>query len=77
MHENAEIAAQAATTVKWSGATVAVLGGLSVTEWLGICGLVVAVIGTFAQIWVTFYYKRKEDRRAQERHDAITAGWTQ
>lgn len=75
MNENAELAVHAASAAKWGGATAAVIGGLSVTEWLGVCGLIVAIIGTFAQIWINFYYKRKEDKRETERHEAIKAGW--
>lgn len=66
-----------AATVKWGGATAAALGAVTFTEWLGICGLIVAIIGTFAQIWINFHYKRKEDRRETERHEAIKAGWTE
>ena len=77
MNDNTELAVQIASTAKWGGATVAVIGGLSINEWLGILGLIMATIGTVAQIWINFHYKRKEDRREIERHEAIKAGWTQ
>lgn len=63
MNENAEIATQLASAAKWGGATAAVIGGLSITEWLGVFGLAMAIIGTVAQIWINLHYKRKEDRR--------------
>lgn len=77
MTENAGIDGIATSVVKWSGASLAVTGAITLNEWLGIIGLLVAIIGTFANFGINWYYKRQEDKRAQERHDAITAGWTQ
>lgn len=76
---------QAATvSAKWGGTAGAIVGALSFNEWLALAGFFVAVIGTFINSRVNYYYRQKEfklklqeDRRAQERHDAITAGWTQ
>lgn len=76
---------QASTaTVKWGGAAGAMVGWLSFNEWLALAGFFVAVIGTIINSRVNFYYRQKEytlkmleDKRAQERHDALTAGWTQ
>lgn len=76
MNENAEYAAQVASAAKWGGATAAVTGTITLNEWLGICGLIIAVIGTVANLWINFFYKRKEDRREVERHEAIKAGWS-
>ena len=81
-----QTAVQASTaSVKWGGTASAVWWGVfSFNEWMAIAGLVVAVIGTIINSRVNYYYKQKEyalkakeDKRAQERHDAITAGWTQ
>ena len=76
MNENAELAAQLASTAKWSGATAAGFGALTLNEWLGIFGLIVAVIGTVVNVWINFHYKRKEDVRETERQAAVKAGWT-
>lgn len=72
-------------TVKWSGTGAAVWWGIfSFNEWMAIAGLAVAVLGTIINSRVNYYYRQKEyalklkeDARAQERHDALTAGWTQ
>lgn len=81
-----QTAVQASTaSVKWSGAAGAVWWGVfSFNEWMALLGLAVAVIGSIVNSRVNSYYrakeydlKLKEDARAQERHDAITAGWTQ
>lgn len=81
-----QTAFQAATTsVKWTGAASAVWWGVfSFNEWMALLGLLVAIIGSIVNSHVNRYYRAKEyglklqeDRRAQERHDAITAGWTQ
>lgn len=76
---------QAATvSAKWGGTASAIVGALSFNEWLALAGFMVAVFGTIINSRVNFHYRQKEfflklqeDRRAQERHDAITAGWTQ
>ena len=81
-----QTALQSATAaVKWSGAGSAVWWGVfSFNEWMDLFGLLVAVIGSIVNSRVNSYYRNKEyllklneDKRAQERHDAITAGWTQ
>lgn len=78
-------AIQATTnTFKWGGALGATVGMLSFNEWLALAGFIVAVTGTIINSRVNFYYRQKEhdfklkeDIRAQERHDAMTAGWMQ
>lgn len=76
---------QASTaSLKWSGTASAVWWGVfSFNEWMALMGLIVAVLGTVINSRVNFYYRQKEyglkmmeEKRAQERHDAITAGWT-
>lgn len=76
---------QAATaSAKWGGTAGAIVGALSFNEWLALAGFMVAVIGTLINSRVNYYYRQREyllklqeDTRAQERHDAITAGWKQ
>jgi Zn-dependent protease with chaperone function len=71
--------------VKWSGTSAAVWWGIfSFNEWLAIASLLVAIVGSIINSRVNYYYRQKEyglklkeDQRAQERHDALTAGWTQ
>ena len=42
-------------SVSWTGAGMAVIGSLSLNDWLGIAGVTLAFIGMAANIW----YKRK------------------
>ena len=62
---NALLASIGSTTTK-AGASASVLGWLISQEGLAFVGAGVAIIG----LGVNWYYKRKEDRRAQEEHDA-------
>ena len=49
-----------------AGASVSVFGWLISQEGMTFIGAAVAVIG----MGINWYYKRKEDRRGQEEHDA-------
>lgn len=62
---NAVMATIGSTTTK-AGASASVLGWLISQEGLAFIGAAVAVIG----MGINWYYKLKEDRRAQEEHDA-------
>ena len=42
-------------SVSWTGAGMAVIGSLSINDWLGIVGVSLAFVGMCANIW----YKRK------------------
>lgn len=77
MNDNTAIDGIATSTVKWGGASLAVTGAFTLNEWLGILGLLVAIIGTFANFGINWYYKRQENNRSQERHNAIKEGWPQ
>lgn len=46
------------------GAAVGVIGYLTSINWLGLTGLLIAVIG----LWVQFHFQRKRDRREEELH---------
>ena len=48
-----------ANTTSWFGAVLAVLGELSMTEWLAILGFVLALISTLGGLALNYWYKRK------------------
>lgn len=62
---NVLMATVGSTTTK-VGASASIFGWLISQEGLAFVGAGVAIIG----LVVNWYYKRKEDRRAQEEHDA-------
>ena len=62
----AETVAGVAHKVTYGGSGVALWGAYTATDLAAFGGLLVAVIG-FA---VNYYFKRKDDRRAQTLHDA-------
>jgi len=48
------------------GGTAIIFGGLAISDWAAIAGVLIAVAGLAIQ----FYYKRRADRRDAELHDA-------
>lgn len=60
---------------KWFGVGGTLYGVFTLNELFGLIGLLVAVVGTVYNSRVNKYYKKREDSRAQERHEAIKAGW--
>lgn len=53
-----------------SGSSFLGLGDLSVNEWLAISGFVLAAFGAIANVLINFYFKTRDDARAQEEHEA-------
>lgn len=56
------------------GAVLAVGGGITSTEWAAFGGLFIALLGYVTSQTMNWYFKRKEDQRMQEEHDARMAG---
>lgn len=66
---------------KWGGFTAAGWGAFTVNEQLAIAGFAVGVIGTIVNSFMTWHYKRKDDKRSEielkmaaEAHAARMAG---
>lgn len=49
------------------GGLLAVVGGLTLNQWLAIGGFVMAVLSFAFQAWITWYYKEKHLRLAELR----------
>ena len=61
-----------AKTVTGTGAAVAALGGLTLTEWMGVIGVLIALLGAIANWWHNRYLRKlaeREDARQQEEHE--------
>lgn len=58
--------AAAASKVTYAGAGASFFGWLASSEAVSLIGILAAVVG----LVVNIYFKRREDRRQQERHDA-------
>lgn len=55
-----------------TGATIAAVGGLTLTEWMGVVGVVIALAGFFANWWHNRTLRRlaeREDARQQAEHE--------
>ena len=55
-----------------TGAAIAAIGGLTLTEWMGILGVVIAIIGSIANTMHNRTLKRlaeRDDARKQEAHE--------
>lgn len=61
----AEKAASAATGTTYFGASTGVIGWAASIDSLTWVGVALAILGFI----VNFYYRMKEDRRAQQRHE--------
>ena len=46
------------------GGLMAVIGGLTLTQWLAIGGFMLAVVSFLFQAWITWFYKEKHYRLA-------------
>lgn len=69
MQSASDAAAQHAYPLTVTGAGAAGLGWLLDSAVLSLAGVLLAAIGTAA----TIYYRRRDDRRAQEMHEAKLA----
>lgn len=49
------------------GGLLAVVGGLTLNQWLAIGGFVMAVLSFVFQAWITWYYKEKHLKLAEIR----------
>jgi len=55
-----------------TGAAIAAVGGLTLTEWMGVLGVVIAIIGAIANTMHNRTLRRlaeREDARQQEEHE--------
>lgn len=59
------VMANIGTSTTAAGSTTALWGWFTSSEF----GVMVGAIGVVVGIWLQWYYKRKEDRRRQDRHD--------
>ena len=66
IHAIAQAASSAAPRVTTGGAGAAALGWVLSNEVLGVIGVLIALAG-----WLTtWYYRRRDDRRAEQLHQA-------
>lgn len=49
------------------GGLLAVVGGLTLNQWLAIGGFLMAVLSFIFQAWITWYYKEKHLKLAEIR----------
>ena len=65
MQDKQEQLNELVNTVTWSGAGIAVVGAITITQWLAIGGLVLAAAGFV----VNFWHKYRMVKIAEERLD--------
>lgn len=61
-----------AKTITGTGAAIAAVGGLTLTEWMGVIGVLIALAGAVGNWWHNRKVRQlaeREDRRKQEEHE--------
>ncbi len=68
---------QAAADTSWIGAGAGVVGFLTSSYFIGLLGVMVALLGVFINAAMNWHFKHREDRRRQAEHEKFMRRPTQ